>query len=235
MFARQPKCESMAQGVRARGQDGVTVSFPIQITYRSVEISPGADAWIRNRVEKLATFHEKIIRCRVAVELAHRHLRQGNRYQVRVLLSVPGGRLATRSLSAPIDPEKLLEAGKKLKKQEIGMPQKELRRSVTEALRSAARRLQDQVRRRRRQVKQHQTPVARVADILPIRGFGFLEAEDGRRIYFHRNSVLCDAFRRLRRGMLVTFAEERGERGPQASTVRLASRPRKPRRPAIAA
>lgn len=225
----------MARCVRTRAQEDNTVSFPMQIAYRNVEVSPAVDAWIRSQTEKLGTFHERIIRCRVAVELAHQHLRHGNRYQVRVLLSVPGGQLTAQSLSTPIDPEKFLEAGEKLKKHEIGVPQRELRRSVAEALRSAGRRLQDHARRRRREVKRHYTPLARVADIFPSRGFGFLETEDGRRVYFHRNSVLSDAFDRLRRGMMVTFSEEQGEHGPQASTVHLASRPRKARRTPIGA
>jgi 'Cold-shock' DNA-binding domain len=41
------------------------------------------------------------------------------------------------------------------------------------------------------------------------------------RIYFHQNSVLNDAFSRLTPGTRVAFAEEIGEKGPQASSVRL--------------
>jgi cold shock CspA family protein len=52
-------------------------------------------------------------------------------------------------------------------------------------------------------------------------GFGILRTSDGREIYFHRNSVLNDAFSRLQVGTRVTFAEAPGENGPQASTVRL--------------
>jgi len=51
--------------------------------------------------------------------------------------------------------------------------------------------------------------------------FGFLEAADGHEVYFHRNSVLPDAYDRLAVGTRVTFAEEMGEKGPQASTVKL--------------
>jgi cold shock CspA family protein len=49
---------------------------------------------------------------------------------------------------------------------------------------------------------------------------GFLESDDGREIYFHRNSVLDGAFPRLEIGAQVSFAEEAGDKGPQASTVR---------------
>ena len=51
--------------------------------------------------------------------------------------------------------------------------------------------------------------------------FGFLEAADGHEVYFHRNSVLDGLFSRLAVGTRVTFVEEIGEKGPQASTVKL--------------
>jgi cold shock CspA family protein len=40
-------------------------------------------------------------------------------------------------------------------------------------------------------------------------------------IYFHRNSVLKNAFDRLEIGSEVRFSEEAGEQGPQASSVTL--------------
>ena len=52
--------------------------------------------------------------------------------------------------------------------------------------------------------------------------FGFLESDDGREIYFHAHSVLDGKYDRLKPGMQVTYHEEMGEKGPQASTVRLA-------------
>ncbi len=55
-------------------------------------------------------------------------------------------------------------------------------------------------------------------------GFGFIETPDGREIYFHRNSVLNDGFPRLDVGTRVTFAEEMGEKGPQATTVHIAGK-----------
>ena len=50
------------------------------------------------------------------------------------------------------------------------------------------------------------------------------ETADGRDIYFHRNSVLDNAFDRLTVGSEVRFVEEIGEKGPQASTVREVSK-----------
>ena len=63
-----------------------------------------------------------------------------------------------------------------------------------------------------------------MSKILPQEGYGFLASDDGREIYFHKNSVLGRAFPRLKVGTTVRFVEEAGEKGPQASTVRVISK-----------
>lgn len=63
-------------------------------------------------------------------------------------------------------------------------------------------------------------PIGKVVRLDPSGEFGFLESADRQEIYFHR-SVLDDAYSRLPIGSRVTFTEEAGERGLQASTVRL--------------
>ncbi len=211
------------------------MNFPIQISYRNVESSPAIDAWVQKQAEKLATFHRGIVRCRVVIDVAHRHLRRGNRFLVKVLLYVPGGQVTARNLAAPVDPEKLLEEGRKVKKLEIGTPQKELRLAIAEAFRSAGRRLQDIVRQQQRKVKTHEPALARVIELFSDRGYGFLETPEGRRLYFHRNSVLHEAFGDLAPGVWVQFSEEKGEQGPQASTVRLVRRSHQRRRTRVAA
>ncbi|HEV2386082.1 MAG TPA: HPF/RaiA family ribosome-associated protein [Candidatus Acidoferrales bacterium] len=200
------------------------MDFPVQISYRNVAASPTVEEWVRKEAEKLATFHPRIVRCRVAIDLDHQHLRRGNRFLVKLLLSVPGGQVAARNLAVVVDSEKLLEAGRKAKRLEIGAPQKELRLAIASAFRSAGRRLQDLVRQQRRQVKTHEQSLGQVVEVSPDLGYGFLETPEGQRIYFHRNSVLHDAFSGLVPGAMVRFVEEEGERGPQASTVQLVRR-----------
>ena len=80
--------------------------------------------------------------------------------------------------------------------------------------------LQDHVRTLQGHVKAHDAQPA--GTVTQLRDdFGFLETDDGREIYFHRNSVLDEGFAHLRVGTRVSFSEEMGERGPQASTVHL--------------
>src|SRR3981081_3112011 len=96
------------------------------------------------------------------------------------------------------------------------------RRTRTSACRPGRRRLRADVRRLHGQVKQHESqPMGTVKSLDASREFGFLEAADGHEVYFHRNSVLDGAYNRLAVGTHVAFAEEMGEKGPQASTVKL--------------
>jgi cold shock CspA family protein len=115
------------------------------------------------------------------------------------------------------------------KRLEVEVPHKNLRLAINDAFKSAGRRLQDYARRQRGDVKSHAPlQVARVSKILPDEGYGFLTSDDGRGIYFHENSVLSGAFSRLKVGTRVSFHEERGEEGPQASTVRIIGRAKVP-------
>jgi cold shock CspA family protein len=50
---------------------------------------------------------------------------------------------------------------------------------------------------------------------------GFIATPDEGEIYLHRNSMIDNAFDRLSVGSEVSFAEEFGEKGAQASTVYL--------------
>ncbi len=94
--------------------------------------------------------------------------------------------------------------------------------ALNDAFKRARRQLQDQVRKLQGQVKQHDgQPIGTVSELDPLGEFGFIETGDGREIYFHHNSVLNDEFAKLSVGSRVTFAEEIGDKGPQASTVKL--------------
>jgi cold shock CspA family protein len=78
-------------------------------------------------------------------------------------------------------------------------------------------------------VKTHEgSPQARVTKLFPVDGYGFIETPDGREIYFHSNSVINNRFKSLRLGSKVSFTEEAGDKGPQASSVRIITKARSP-------
>jgi cold shock CspA family protein len=206
---------------------GIAIQIPLQITFKNMPPSEAVEAHIREAAQKLESFYDRIMGCRVLVEAPHHHHRKGKQYHVRIDLTVPGGevvikraprRIADRSLHAqkyPGDPE--LAESRELSKYAA---HDEIRLAIRDAFDAARRKLQDYARRRRGVVKVHKgLPHARVGKLFPELDFGFLETPDEREIYFHRNSVLDGGFDGLEVGTEVHFVEEPGEKGPQASTV----------------
>ena len=60
-----------------------------------------------------------------------------------------------------------------------------------------------------------------IKKLIRERGFGFISAEDGREIFFHRSALEGVDFDALEEGNNVEFNEERGPKGPQAVNVRV--------------
>ena len=212
---------------RARSEfiGGPTMQLPLQITFRNMERLEGVEELIRAEAEKLEDFYSQIMGCRVAVEVPHGHHRKGNLYHIRIDLTLPGMELAIKhepSLSKGIRQAGGAEMKKRL---EVRAPHRDLHLAIRDAFKVAGRRLQDYARRQRGDVKTHEAlSIGRVSKLLPGEGYGFLTTRDGREIYFHKESVLNRGFRRLRVGSEVRFVEEQGEKGPQASTVRIAGK-----------
>ncbi len=201
------------------------MELPTQITFRNMESSENVKEWIRLEAGKLETFYKPIMGCRVAVEVPHRHRRKGAAYGVRIDLTLPGGEIVVKR--APTMAHRLRQVRETAvsKQKEFDAPRKNLRIAISQAFQAACRQLQEYARKQRREVKTHELlPVARVSRIFPEEGFGFITAPDGREIYFHRDSVLNGTFKRLQLGTVVHYSEEKGEKGPQASTVRIAGK-----------
>src|SRR3990172_692091 len=60
------------------------------ITFRGMDRSEALESEIHARIARLETYYRSIMGCRVLVELAQRHHEAGNRYHVRIDLTVPG-------------------------------------------------------------------------------------------------------------------------------------------------
>lgn len=173
------------------------MKLPLQITVRNASISEAVKNEIREKASKLDQYSNNIIGCRVTVNSPHRRKHQGLLYNVQIDLTVRGSELVVKH-----------------------HPHEDVYVAVRDAFDAARRQLEDYERRLRGDVKIHQAPArARVIKLFPKEGYGFLESPDGQEIYFHRNSVLKDAFDRMKIGSEVRYVEELGDKGPQASTV----------------
>lgn len=178
--------------------------LPLQITFRNMAHSDALEARIRERAAEMEKFFDRILACRVAVELQQRRQRQGRLYHLRIDLTVPGKEIVV-SRSAPADHS-----------------HEDAYVAVRDAFNAARRRLADYARRMRSDVKQHEAgQVGTVLKLMRREGYGILRDADGEEIYFHRNSVPNDGFGRLTLGERVRFVAQAGESasGLQASTV----------------
>ena len=178
------------------------MQIPLQITFRGFPHSDAVEANIRQKAEKLEKFHHHIMSCRVVVEAKHHHHHKGNLYHVCVDITAPHKELV---VSRDHHDEHAHE---------------DVYVAIRDAFNAATRQLEDYARTQRGDVKTH-TGLAHgtVTAMVPEQDCGFIQTSDGREIYFHRNSVLGAGFNALEVGSEVRFAEEEGDKGPQASTV----------------
>jgi len=194
--------------------------LPPQVTLRNMEPVPDLEAGIAKEIEVLERFFDRIMSCRIMVEGPRGH-RYGGLYKVRIDLGVPNEELVVEHSPSLHGTLQDIEAPSKTKQSEPDRIHRDVHRAVHDAFHEMRRRLQDYVRRMRGQTKQHEEAQAKITKLFPEKGYGFLETADGREIYFHRDSVLDEHFDHLRVGSDVHFAEEAGEKGPQATTVKL--------------
>ncbi len=180
---------------------------PLQIAFHNLPHSKGIEVAIQEAVDRLEVTHDRITSCRVILDQPHRHHKEGNSLQVRIDLKMPGAELV-------------------VKRETIGsIANGDLTLVIQDAFEEMQTQIEEFVNRRRGFVKTHEDlPHARVTRLFPEEGYGFLKTLDGREIFFHRNSVVNAGFGNLDVGTEVSFVEELGEKGPQASTVKIVGR-----------
>jgi hypothetical protein len=122
------------------------MELPLEVTYRALDPSDALSRLIADEADKLETFYDRIVSCRVVVEREYHHLREGAPYRVRIFIAVPGEELVVDSVPgthpAPDD------ASKRSKSGEVSAMYKDPALAVRDAFRRAKRRLQDFARRR---------------------------------------------------------------------------------------
>jgi len=174
-----------------------------QIEFQGIEPSVDRHGKIIRQIERLEERYGRATACRVVVKGPGGRHQTGGLYEINVHLVLPDKREVAIERTPHLD-ERF---------QDFDF-------ALNDTFKRTRRRLQDQVRRMRGKVKHHAgAPSAVVKKIMASEGYGFLEASDGREIYFHRNSVQDADFDDLKPGMRVSFTEEEGKDGPQASRL----------------
>lgn len=185
------------------------MAVPAEISFHHMEGSEALRTDIEEHVEKLRRFDQNIVKCVVVMEPAEHHHHKGNRFMVRIRVTLPGGELDVGH--APSGDRSHEDAYV----------------AIRDAFKAMRRKLQDLHRRKQGKVKHHEEPaLGRVRYMDKEAGYGVIETPDGRDVHFHRNSLVDAGFDDVSTGDKVRFTEVPGDEGPWASTVHLLARRR---------
>jgi ribosome-associated translation inhibitor RaiA/cold shock CspA family protein len=188
----------------------------MEIAFHNIEKSDWAEDAIRDHVARLEEIYDRLITCRVRVDLRADNTKHTIPPVVRIEMSVPGH----NDLVVAHEPEHL--------QRKYQTP--DLHNAINEAFRIAERRLAEFKDRRTDYTAaagheaRHEF-LGQVAEMSPERDFGFVMTKEGGLLYFHRNSVLSGDFDSLRRGQQVHYVEAVGDTGPIATKVRVKDQP----------
>lgn len=181
-----------------------------EIKFHGVDRSPWVETYIGERVQRLERFAEGITSCHVTLAQEQASHTKGNRYSVMVEVRLPPNNdLAVRKMKDIRDMPAQLPA---LINLAFGAIERQLKKAAA-------------LRREERLRADGEQPHGMVEKLF-AEGYGFIRTvDDNRQYYFHRNSVLHDDFDRLAVGTEVRFSAEEGDKGPQASSVQIVSKP----------
>lgn len=178
---------------------------PVEIEFQDMAANPAIQELIADHVKTFEQRYGRITACRIVVKGPGNRRQTGGLYDINIRLALPDGREVNVGHTPKADER-----------------HSDLPFAINDAFKRARRQLQDSARRMRGQIKSHEgQPIGTVVRLDPAGEFGFLRSGDGGEIYFHRNSILNGEFSELAVGSRVIFAEEIGEKGPQATTVKL--------------
>ena len=173
--------------------------LPLQIQFLGMDRSEALEAAVRSRAARLERLAPDISACRVALELAQKHSRQGRPVSVRIDLTLPGRELVVDRVA---DEDAYV--------------------ALRDAFDDMRRRLDEAVRQQRGELKTHPERLDGVIDRLDAEGgFGFIRTAQGGEYYFGRASLANGDFERVAPGMAVRFIVEAAAEGLQAHRVSL--------------
>ena len=179
-----------------------------QIVFENMDPSDALRGRIMDEIADLERIHGRITSARVSMSAPPREHRKGFLYRTNIHLVLPGG----REVAVSHNPQS-------------GRAEHDIYTSVQDAFDVARRQLKDQVRLMEGKVKAHvvaSEQIGQVVRIFPEDGYGFIVTPSGHEVFFSRKKVKHNGFGSMQIGTRVYFEEEMGDKGPLATTVRIA-------------
>lgn len=199
----------------------MTTPIPLQIAFLHAEPTPYIEDLIRAEAAKLQRYYPRLVGCRVTAERGTGR-ETGNLWHIRVELSVPGSEIVVQSEPSLGGSARQTKQAAIRKSMEVRRERQLAHRAIRDAFKAARRQLQDFARKQRGDMKRTEQPqTATITQVFCEKGYGFLVTPEGKEVYFHKESVLNYSFEHLKPGTTVAFTEAKGEKGPQATSVKV--------------
>lgn len=176
---------------------------PPNITFRHLERTPEVEEHIHRRIEELQKYHPRIVSCDVVIDAPQKTHITGREFKVHLTVHVPGPDIhVSRSLGRS-------EAAE------------DLNLAIHKVFDAARRELKEQERKMGAVEVKHHAPVLHgtIDRLFEGEGYGFIRADDGREVYFGRDSMTAGDWTALKVDTKVRFREESGDKGPYAASV----------------
>lgn len=173
----------------------------LKVEARNVELKKGWQIKIDEEKEKLVRHHAGfVLHLRVSIEATTHHKEGG--YEVKVVASVPNDTVVVTRKGERVRP------------------------LLIEAFDVLALQLKEILRKKRKSKKQAEPTAAAdsvgvINKVSPHESYGFITTFDDREIYFHENALKNVEIDDLVEGDSVIYGESIGDKGPQASWVRV--------------
>ncbi|HKJ65764.1 MAG TPA: HPF/RaiA family ribosome-associated protein [Desulfopila sp.] len=174
----------------------------LQVEARNVELRKGWQERIEEEKEKLIrNFASYLLHLRVVIEATTHHKEGG--FEIKLVASVPNDTLVVSRKGAAVRP------------------------LLVEAFDVLSLQLKENIRKKRKTETSPETPLdgnsfGTIRKLSPHESYGFISTPDMRDVYFHENALKNINMEDLSEGDGVLYGETLGDKGPQASWVRLA-------------
>ena len=176
----------------------------LKVETRNVELRKGWQKKIDEEKEKLIRhFANFVLHLRVSIEATTHHKEGG--YELKLVASVPNDTVVVNRKGENVGPL-LVEAFDVL-----SLQMKEILRKKRQAQKGADSSAYDGAQ------------YGVIRKLSPYESYGFIVSQDAREIYFHENALKDVSIDSLTEGDTVMYGESLGDKGPQASWVRISS------------
>ncbi len=174
----------------------------LKVETRNVELRKGWQKKIDEEKEKLIRhFASFVLHLRVSIEATTHHKEGG--YELKLVASVPNDTVVVARKGENVSP------------------------LLVEAFDVLALQMKEMIRKKRQSQKGTDASIddnaqyGVIRKLSPYESYGFIVSQDAREIYFHENALKDISMDSLTEGDAVVYGESLGDKGPQASWVRI--------------